>query len=48
MMVPTKIADSSSLDAERPMRVYRIDPDGKHKAIRLTYRLGTTSTGASR
>ena len=41
MMVPTKIADSSSLDAERPMRVYRIDPDGKHKAIRLTYRLGT-------
>ena len=39
MMVPTKIADGSSLDPERPMRVYRIDPDGKHKAIRLTYRL---------
>jgi len=39
MMVPTKIADGSSLDPERPMRVYRIDPDSKHKAIRLTYRL---------
>jgi LCP family protein required for cell wall assembly len=39
MMVPTKIADGSSLDPEKPMRVYRIDPDGKHKAIRLTYRL---------
>ena len=41
MMVPTKLADGSSLDDERPLRVYRIDPDGKHKAIRLTYRLGT-------
>ena len=41
MMVPTKIADGSSLDPDRPMRVYRIDPDGKHKAIRLSYRLGT-------
>jgi LCP family protein required for cell wall assembly len=40
IMVPTKIADSSSLDPEKPMRAYRIDPDGKHKAIRLTYRLG--------
>jgi LCP family protein required for cell wall assembly len=39
MMVPTKLADGSSLDPEKPMRVYRIDPDGKHKAIRLTYRL---------
>jgi LCP family protein required for cell wall assembly len=39
MMVPTKIADGSGLDLEKPMRVYRIDPDGKHKAIRLTYRL---------
>ncbi len=39
MMVPTKIADGSGLDPEKPMRVYRIDPDGKHKAIRLTYRL---------
>ena len=41
MMVPTKLADGSSLDRERPLRAYRIDPDGKHKAIRLTYRLGT-------
>jgi LCP family protein required for cell wall assembly len=39
MMVPTKIADGSSLDPEKPIRVYRIDPSGKHKAIRLTYRL---------
>ncbi len=40
LMVPTKIADSSSLDPEKPMRVYLIDPDRKHKAVRLTYRLG--------
>jgi hypothetical protein len=39
MMVPTKIADGSTLDPEKPVRVYRIDPDGKHKAMRLTYRL---------
>ena len=41
MMVPTKIAESSVVDSERPMRAYWIDPDRKHKAIRLTYRLGT-------
>jgi hypothetical protein len=39
LMVPTKIADGSSLDSEKPMRVYWIDPDRKHKAVRLTYRL---------
>jgi hypothetical protein len=39
MMVPTKIADGSVVDSERPMRAYWIDPDRKHKAIRLTYRL---------
>jgi LCP family protein required for cell wall assembly len=39
MMVPTKIADGSSLDSERPMRAYWMDADRKHKAIRLTYRL---------
>ena len=39
MMVPTKIADGSVVDSERPMRVYWIDPDREHKAIRLTYRL---------
>jgi LCP family protein required for cell wall assembly len=39
MMVPTKLADGSSLDSDRPIRVYRIDSDGKHKAIRLTYKL---------
>ena len=41
MMVPTKIADGSAVDRERPMRAYWIDPDRKHKAVRLTYRLGT-------
>ncbi|HEY7179502.1 MAG TPA: LCP family protein [Gaiella sp.] len=46
MMVPTKIAEGSRLDANgRPMRVYRIDPDGKHKAIRLTYERGNTYYG---
>ena len=25
---------------ERPIRLYRIDPNGKHKTIRLTYRTG--------
>jgi LCP family protein required for cell wall assembly len=39
MMVPTKVADGSVIDSERPMRAYWIDPDQKHKAIRLTYRL---------
>ena len=48
-MVPTKVERSSSLDREMPLRVYRIDPDKEHKALRLTYRIGGgTSTGASR
>jgi LCP family protein required for cell wall assembly len=41
VMVPTVIERSSWIDRERPVRMYRIDPDGKHKTIRLTYRLGT-------
>ena len=39
-MVPTVIERSSWIDRERPVRMYRIDPDGKHKTIRLTYRTG--------
>ena len=39
LMVPTKIERSSWIDSEMPIRVYRIDPDKKHRAIRLTYRL---------
>jgi LCP family protein required for cell wall assembly len=39
LMVPTKIERSSSIDSEVPIRVYRIDPDKEHKAVRLTYRV---------
>ncbi len=45
LMVPTKIEQSSELDPEKPIRVYRIDPERKHKAIRLTYRRGNTYWG---
>ena len=40
LMVPTKIESSSGLDTEMPVRVYPIDPDKEHQALRLTYRLG--------
>jgi LCP family protein required for cell wall assembly len=40
LMVPTVLERSSWIDRERPIRAYRIDPDGKHKTIRLTYRTG--------
>ena len=40
VMVPTVLERSSWIDRERPIRMYRIDPDGKHKTIRLTYRTG--------
>jgi LCP family protein required for cell wall assembly len=40
LMVPTKIERSSWIDGETPVRVYRIDPDKEHKAVRLTYRIG--------
>jgi LCP family protein required for cell wall assembly len=41
LMVPTVIEQSSWVDREKPIRLYRIDGDhGKHKAIRLVYRLG--------
>ena len=39
-MVPTKIDRSSWIDRELPIRVYGIDPDKEHKAVRLTYRHG--------
>jgi polyisoprenyl-teichoic acid--peptidoglycan teichoic acid transferase len=41
VMVPTVIERSSWIDRERPIRMYRIDPDGKHKTIRLTYKTGS-------
>ena len=40
VLVPTVIERSSWIDRERPVRMYRVDPDGKHKTIRLTYRTG--------
>ena len=40
LMVPTVIDRSSWIDRERPVRMYRIDPDRKHKTVRLTYRTG--------
>ena len=40
LMVPTVIERSSWIDSEMPIRVYQIDPDKEHKAVRLTYRLG--------
>jgi LCP family protein required for cell wall assembly len=40
VMVPTVLERSSWIDREKPIRMYRIDPDGKHKTVRLTYRTG--------
>ena len=40
LLVPTVIERSSWIDRERPIRLYRIDPAGKHKAVRLVYRTG--------
>lgn len=39
LMVPTRIERSSWIDSEMPIRVYKIDPDRKHSAVRLTYRV---------
>ncbi|MGH3071320.1 MAG: LCP family protein [Gaiellaceae bacterium] len=41
VMVPTVLERSSWIDRERPVRMYRIDPDGEHKTIRLTFRTGS-------
>jgi hypothetical protein len=40
LMVPTVLERSSWIDRERPVRMYRIDPDGEHKTVRLTFRTG--------
>jgi LCP family protein required for cell wall assembly len=42
LMVPTVIERNSIIDRERPIRLYRIGPDDKHKTIRLTYRTGAS------
>ncbi len=42
LMVPTVIERSSWVDRTRPVRLYRIDSDRKHKAVRLVYRTGAT------
>ena len=42
LMVPTVIERSSVIDREQPVRLYRIDPDREHKAVRLVFRTGAT------
>jgi LCP family protein required for cell wall assembly len=42
VMVPTVIERNSIIDPERPIRLYRMGPDNKHKTIRLTYRTGAS------
>ena len=41
LMLPTVIERSSWISSEKPVRLYRIDPSGKHKAVRLVYRMGS-------
>jgi LCP family protein required for cell wall assembly len=41
LMVPTVIERSSWTDSTMPIRMYWIDPDEKHKAVRLVYRMGS-------
>ena len=41
LMVPTIIERSSWTDSTMPARMYWIDPDEKHKAVRLVYRMGS-------
>jgi LCP family protein required for cell wall assembly len=41
LMVPTVIERSSWTDSTMPARMYWIDPDGEHKAVRLVYRMGS-------
>ena len=40
VMVPTVLEKTSWIDPQKPVWMYRIDPDRKHKALRLTYRTG--------
>ncbi len=41
LMVPTVMERSSWTDSTMPIRMYWIDPDEKHKAVRLVYRMGS-------
>jgi LCP family protein required for cell wall assembly len=41
LMLPAVIERSSWISSEKPIRLYRIDPDGRHKAVRLVYRMGS-------
>jgi LCP family protein required for cell wall assembly len=41
LMVPTLIERSSWTDSTMPARLYRIDPGGHHKAVRLVYRMAS-------
>jgi hypothetical protein len=41
LMVPTVIERSSWTDSTMPIRMYWIDPDEEHKAVRLVYRMGS-------
>ena len=41
LMVPTVLERSSWIDRERPVRLYRFDEKGKHKTVRLTYKMGS-------
>ncbi|MBA3333680.1 MAG: LCP family protein [Actinobacteria bacterium] len=41
LMVPTVIERSSWTDSTMPVRMYWIDPDEKHKAVRLVYSMGS-------
>jgi hypothetical protein len=41
LMVPTVVERSSWADSTMPARMYWIDPDEKHKAVRLVYRMGS-------
>jgi len=41
LLLPTVIERSSWTDRSTPVRLYRIDPDEKHKAVRLVYSMGS-------
>jgi hypothetical protein len=42
LMVPTVIERTSVIDREQPVRLYRIDPDREHRALRLVFRTGAS------
>ncbi len=41
LLIPTVIEKSSWTDRTTPIRMYWIDPDEKHKAVRLVYSMGS-------